>query len=353
MCTIQKYTFLDFHSMTCYNTSSVVLRSQTNSFRRNSSMKFISKLFVAMLIVASIAPAVKAQDQFTIAASSSTGTYAKMLGEIIGVCSDDRFNISEAHGITGGAPGNLDALINNKAQAAFLHSDVFFANAMADPSYSRYQTLVALYPEPIHVLALRQSKTSKLGMTSFGKQEFNSLSDAKGFKVGAAGGGVYTARILTGQGDGGFEVVPFDKGDDAIAALNNGTVALVLFVGAAPLPNLEKLNKSQYKLLPVGENIANRVATVYRKDITINYPGLTSGPLKTLAPMATLLTRKYSTEKMVNIQRHFRDCFNKNLDALKDTGSPNWQSVEVGDHGVLPWYEIPGGAAVPVSHKKP
>lgn len=71
---------------------------------------------------------------------------------------------------------------------------------------------------------------------------------------------------------------------------------------------------------------------------------MTNGSVKTLAPLATIMTRKYSTEAKVKAQAHFRDCFNKNLPALKDDGSPNWQSVEESDHGVLPWYELPTSA---------
>lgn len=290
-------------------------------------------IFALLLSVAAFAV------DFRVADDSSSGTYHKMLSEIQNVCSSDDFQIIEAQGVTGGAPGNLDALVNNRAQAAFLHSDVFFANSQADPSYKKFQTLVALYPEPIHVIALRQSKTSKLGF-SFGKQEFNSLADTKGFKVGAAGGGVFTARILQGQGQGGFEVVPFGSGNDVITALDNGQIAVAIFVGAAPLPNIEKLNKQNYKLLPIGESIAGRVQGVYRYT-NINYAGLTNGPLKTLAPVATLITRKYSTPAMVDVQRKFRSCFYEKLGELQDTGSPNWQVIDPADHGVLDWYDIP------------
>jgi len=293
-----------------------------------------------LILSLAVSFAIYGQD-FTIAADSSSGTYHRMLSEIQNVCSTDDLNVKEAPGITGGAPGNLDALVNNRAQAAFLHSDVFFANAQADPSYKKFQTLVALYPEPIHVIALRVSKTKKLGTFAFGTVDFASLADMKGFKVGAAGGGVFTARILQGQGEGGFTTVPYNSGGDVITALENGDIAGAIFVGAAPLPNIEKLNKQAFKLLPIGESIANRVQGVYRP-VSINYAGLTNGPLKTLAPVATLITRKYSTPAMVNVQRKFRQCFYQHLGELQDTGSPNWQVVSAEDHGVLDWYEIPG-----------
>ena len=304
-----------------------------------------SYIFAGLLAIGLSASAM-AQDstRIVIAADSSSGTYNKMLGEIIGVCASDQFEIVPATDVHGGAPGNLDALINNKAQAAFLHSDVFFAQSQADPSYKRFQTLVALHPEPIHVLALRQSKTAKDGIASFGKKDINKLSDAKGAAVCAAGGGVYTARILQAQGEAGFTVLALQSGPDVIKALQAGQCAAGIFVGAAPLPNIAPLSPAEFKLIPIGEEIASRVKGVYRP-ATINYNGLTQGPIATLAPMATLVTRKYSTQEKLKAQRHFRQCFNDKLDDLKDNGSPSWQQVEANDHGVLDWYEIPAATS--------
>lgn len=303
-------------------------------------IKLASAFVAALAFSTSFAQANSSDNRIVVAADSSSGTYSKMLGEIIRVCSTEDFNISAAKGVTGGAVGNLDALVNNKVQAAFLHSDVLVGLIQVDPAYKAYQTLVALYPEPIHVLALRVSKTSKRGMTSFGKQDFNSLADVKGYSVGAAGGSVYTARILAGQGQGGFAVEALNSGDEVMKALDAGQIAAAIFVGAVPLPNLEKLPKGDYKLIPIGQSIADHVKRVYRPS-SVNYPGMTSGPLPTLAPIATIMTRKYATDTRVAVQRHFRDCVRKQLGVLKDTGSPNWNSVEEDSHGVLDWLEIP------------
>jgi TRAP-type uncharacterized transport system substrate-binding protein len=301
---------------------------------------------VVLLLVLAITTFSQSQSsQLRVAVESSSGTYKKMLGDIINVCSTDNFSIIPAAGLSGGAPDNLDALITNKADAAFLHSDVFFANSQADPSYNKLKTLVALYPEPIHVLALRNSKTKKAGAFTFGTVDFNSLSEMSGYKVGAAGGGVFTARILQGQGQGGFQVVTFDRGDDVVAALNNGDIAAAIFVGASPLPNIEKLPKSSYKLLPIGENIAGRVTGIYRP-ATINYNGITNGPLKTMAPVAVLLTRAFTTPAKIQAQQNFRSCFYEHLNDLKDSASPNWQAVEANDQGTLNnWLVLPESSA--------
>jgi len=183
-----------------------------------------------------------------IASDSSSGTYAKMLGEVVNVCASDEFNIQQA-GNKGGAVGNLDALFNNQADAAFLHSDVFVASSQSDSSYNRLKTLVALWPEPIHILTLRVSKTKKQGTFSFGTVEINSLVDTAGYEVGAAGGGVLTGKVL--QFAGHFTTVDEGSGDQVITALNNGQIAAAIFVGAQPLPNLQKLaGTGQYSVAP-------------------------------------------------------------------------------------------------------
>lgn len=132
------------------------------------------------------------------------------------------------------------------------------------------------------------------------------------------------------------------SGDAVIAALNNGQIAAAIFVGAAQLPNLEKLNKSLYKLVPLGSNIESSVQGAYRK-ASINYPGMTTGPVQTMAPVSILLTRKFSTGPKLAGQIALRSCLTKHLPELQDNGSPNWQEVTAGDHGVpvIPWLEFP------------
>lgn len=313
----------------------------------------VSRLFVAILIL-TFACSLFGQTTFRVAADSSSGTYNKMLGEIIGVCSTDQFTIEPASGISGGAVGNLDALVNNKVDAAWLHSDVYIFNANTDPSYNRYKTLIAGWPEPIHVLVLRTSKTSKPGTFSYGKLQINTLSDLIGnnFKVGAAGGGVKTASILSQQGGGNFQVLDMQSGGAVIPALDNGTIDAAIFVGAAPLPNFDKINKANYKLVPIGDAIGGRVSNLYRQ-AKINYPTLTNGPITTLAPIATLLSKNFSTTAKIQGQAAMRSCVAAKLGDLQDTGSPNWGDVTANDHGIptIPWLDLPV-VSTPVARKK-
>lgn len=283
-----------------------------------------------------------------IADASSSGTYKAMLGQLIGVCSSGDFEIKEAPGITGGATDNLDALVNNKVAAAFLHSDVIAARGMADPAMKRFKTLAALYPEDIHVLTLRNSKTKVHLIQTV---QFTSLVSLRGYKVGAAGGGVITARVLTGQGEGHFDVVEYGSGKEVIAALDNNEIQAAIFVGGAPLPNIETLSGDQYKLIPIDPDIANRVSSFYRPTV-IQYNNLRSGPIHTIAPMAIIVTRQYTIPSMVQPQREFRQCLYEHLGELQQTPGmhPKWQLVDPNEHGMWDWYEIPSTTAATTKH---
>ncbi len=132
----------------------------------------------------------------------------------------------------------------------------------------------------------------------------------------------------------------YDDSKSMMTALDNGDIAAAAFVGAAPLPNLLSLDKSKYRLVPIGDQIVEKVKGIY-STTTLNYSGLSDGPVHTLASKLVILTRKFSTVSKVQAQRHFRECLTQNLPKLQDDGSPSWQQVQSNDRGVLDWYEIP------------
>ena len=135
----------------------------------------------------------------------------------------------------------------------------------------------------------------------------------------------------------------YPKGDAVISALRNGEIDAAVFVGAAPLPNLAKLSGSEFRLIPIGEEIAGNVGNVYRAATISGYSnGLTSGPLKTMAPVATLFSKAFSTPEKVRAQAALRLCVSNKLGYLQDNGSPNWQDVTANDHGiaVIPYLDL-------------
>ncbi len=223
-------------------------------------MEMLKKVsfYIIALFVFQIAWAEPAS--FLVAASSSSGTYQQGIEQIQTVCGNDNFAISVVPNV-GGATENLDALKNNKVSAAFLHTDIIYAKAQTDSSYRKIKTLVSLYPEEVHVVALRTAKETTGGIAGIGASSvtYTALSDLSGRKVGASGGSIISAKILSGPGGGGFEVVSFDSGKDALAALENGTIQAAIFVGGAPLPNLAALSDQKFQLLPIGDAIISKV----------------------------------------------------------------------------------------------
>ncbi len=321
-------------------------------------MKFATHFLAAALGLALAAPLpalaqqspAPAKMQFIVADASSSGTYKEMLGQVKGVCNSDDYDIVEAD-VKGGATDNLAALLANKVSAAFLHSDVIYFYGRTEPKYHDYKTLVALYPEDIHIVALRSSgiKAGGYAGTGIGAKvvEFTTMTDLAGYKVGAAGGGVITARILSGEGEGHFDVVQYNSGADVLAALGKNEIQAAVFVGGAPLTNVAALSADAYKLLSINEAAATRLSGVYRRT-TINYVNLHSDNVPTLAPMATIVTRKYTVAKFVAPQRRFRECFYAGLTELQETpgNHPKWQLVNPDDHGVWEWYEFLGSPAL-------
>lgn len=284
---------------------------------------------------------------FPVAAASSSGTYMEGLEQIQSVCNNEQFEISIV-ATKGGATENLEQLVNNHASAAFLHSDVIYAKAQKDSKYRNYFTLVNLYPEEIHVLALRNSKETAGGFAGIGAKPvvYKSLESLEGKLVGAAGGSALTASLISGTGEGHFKVKAYDNGDQVMAALNSGEIQAAIFVGGAPLSKITALSADDYKLLPLGDNIIKNLtgdAGIY-KPASLSYANLKSDSIGTVSTYAIILTRKYSTPKFVAPQKWFRNCFYEHLVELQETPNTHrkWQEVSASDRGVWQWYEFAG-----------
>jgi len=299
-----------------------------------------------IFILAVIASSVNATPaSFLIAASSSSDTYQQMLAQIQTVCGNNEFVIEKIPG-SGGAIENLEQLVNNKANAAFIHSDVIYAKSQTDGNYRKYKTLVNLYPEEIHIVALRTAKETTGGVAGFGAKPviYKSLSEMVGLNVGASGGSAISASILAGTGGGHFTVVPYGSGKAVLAALDSGEIQAAIFVGGAPLQNIADLKGDSYKLIPIGDSIKGKVAGdsgVY-KPAVISYTNLRSDSIQTVSTSAIIVTRTYSTPEYVAPQKWFRECFYEHLTKLQETPNTHkkWSEIDPTDQGVWQWYEF-------------
>lgn len=310
-------------------------------------MKFIITILSATWLFATVMPTRAQQPILTnpveilIADGSSSGTYKQFLKEIISVTGDAvTFKEVDSHG----AVENLDLLINNRAMAAFMHSDVIYFRAQST-DLSRFKTLLALFKEDVHFLALTVGKRSTGGTLGIGKTliTINSVEDLgrPGMRVGASGGGFITAQVIRLQAQLGYEVVQFNSGTEVLGALVAGQIDAAIFVGAAPLPNLVNLGPD-YKLLSMGDMVASRLKAVY-SPTSVTYNRMRPEPIQTVSTDCLLVAREYKTPRFVEALSQFRTAFYTRLEELKEVpgNHPRWADVSVDAKGKWPYLELP------------
>ena len=310
-------------------------------------MKHYSLLLVALAASVATASAqalispTPAPVTFLVADGSSSGTYAQFLKELSGATADT-INFQEVK--SSGAVENLDKLINNQCMAAFMHSDVLQFRAQST-DLSKFKTLLALFSEDVHFLALTQSKKTVGGnLVGWGKSALNltSVEDLghPGLKVGAAGGGYITAQVIRLQAQLPYDIEQYQSGSDVLNALASGEIDAAVFVGAAPLPNLANLGP-EVKLLPMGSITVERLKSIYHP-ATITYTKMRPDPVSTVAADCLFVAREYKTPKFRSALAAFRASFLSHLDELKETpgNHPKWSEVDATNHGKWSWMEL-------------
>lgn len=322
--------------------------------------KSVRGLFAALVLAITPAfsqtPSATATDTPTllIADNSSSGTYAVFEKQLADTVSEV-VRFEELKDQKGGAIGNLDALLNNRAMAAFMHSDVLAIRAQSVPNLDqKFQTLLALYGEEVHFITLRESARTTGGTLGFGKKPvvFNTVDDLKStievpVRVGAAGGGFISASVVRANGNLQYEVVQFSSGGDVIAALDKGEIDAAVFTGGAPLPNIEKLDH-RYRLLPMSGTLIDQLSVVYHK-ASLTYNNIQPESVATVAADALLVAKVYKSPKFKAVLAGVRKSFYTNLDQLKETpgNHPKWSEVTEGNRGKWTYMSLPGDTAVP------
>jgi TRAP-type uncharacterized transport system substrate-binding protein len=290
-----------------------------------------------------------AQTQFLVAAGSSSGTYKEFLKEIIASTPDSGLTFQEVS--SHGAVENLDLLINNKVMGAFLHADVIAHRNKNEPNAQldkKFQTLLPLFTEEVHFVALTESKRKVGGTLGYGAKPvvIKTIDDLSNLNVGAAGGGWITANMVKFLSDIPFRVLPtFTSGADVLSALDKGEIDAAVFVGAAPLPNLEKLD-SKYKILAIQGTTADKLKQQYQSS-SVTYTKMSPSPVPTVASQCIFVSKVYKSKVFVNALSQFRTSFFDNLDTIKETpgNHPKWNSVSIDNRG--PWVYLELGTNAP------
>jgi TRAP-type uncharacterized transport system substrate-binding protein len=292
--------------------------------------------------------------QLKVATGGPTGTYSKMLKEVTQTCGSAVAIVEQN---TSGSTENVNLLVGNQVNGAFVQTDVLHYRASSE-DLTGVKTLLTLHPEEVHVLTLDVKKEAGvLDRVGLGSKTpvFNTVKDLQGATVGAVGGSFITAQVIRIQSEIAYKVVEFPDNKALIAALTAGQVNAALLVGGSPLGAIAEL-KGGYKLLTFPDDVTAKLKAVYRP-ARLNYTGINAKGVQSVATDALFVTREYKSPKFVAALGALRSCIVTNIDDLKETTGmhPKWQSVDVGNKGKWPYYELPTpsveAAVVPTKKK--
>lgn len=312
-------------------------------------------ILLAAALSVILSTAAFAQDAVKISTGGPAGTYANFFKSIQAVCGDIVQLIEVP---STGSDANIDNLINKQADAAFVQSDTLQFTAMNDPraSDSQIRVLLPLYPEEVHVIALKNLSKTSGGFSAFGRnvggttQQLNSLADLEGVKVGAWGGSYTTARAISYLGGVKYETITYENDAKAFAALNSGEIGAIIAVGGQPMTLVSKLNAS-YKLLKIDTGLADKVKAYLKT--RVNYRNLGADSTETVAARSMLVVKNYTTPARREKLGALKQCIVNNIGEFKEgTGHhPKWADVELDAPVSWQVYDV-GTVAKPVAKKK-
>ena len=319
--------------------------------------KFVIILLSVMTLCMTWAQSTPPPVTLLVADDSSSGIYKRFWNELQGsLKTDPSFDLQfKEIDASGGAVGNLEALINNQASIAFMHGDVFkFRLLNSQEDLSKFKVFMTLFNEDVHFLVktsvkkvggiygYHQTEVVLTDVMSLG-QKFDDYQPV----VGAAGGGFVTANVISSMGQVPYKIVKYNSGSEVIAALDRGEIDAAVFVGASPLPNLEKLDGA-YKLLPISAGLSDRLRTVY-KPTTVTYSKMDSSPVTTVAVKCLIVSKEYRGKRMVTQLDKFRQAIITGLPDIQETpgNHPKWAQVDPNFRGSFPWLALPSDKPLP------
>lgn len=279
--------------------------------------------------------------QLQVATGSPTGTYSNMFQTAIKACPIG-MQILEVN--TTGSVENVDALIGNTINAGFAQADVLAYRSRSE-DLSSLKALLIMHDEEVHFIALSAERREggwfggRIGGT---KYTLNDVSDLRGRNVGAVGGSVISANLISVLGGMNFNVIQLNSNEQALEAVRKGEIDAMVAVGGVPLAVVTKLTP-EFRLLTVPREITEneRLMSVYKKT-RVTYNNMNARGVETIAVPAVLVTRDYKTPRMVNALIDFRECVLNRLDEIRETTGTHakWQQVGKlgGEKPVWPLY---------------
>lgn len=288
--------------------------------RRRPSIKPLLTLAVLSLGGSLAAP----PNFLNVATSPKGSTNSDMFRDLGRVCTSSAFLRQRQ---TSGSVENLELLLGNQVSLAFVQLDYLKAKEQIehDPRIKEVKQLLALNADEIHVIALPPvRKKSVFGkVTVQGAQSYRELN---GKVVGAWGGSVTTAKVLSAKSGVKTQVMEFRTREEAMNALVAGKVAAVISVVGQPADWVKTLDPQRFTLLPI-DLPASTFGGLYRP-ATLRYVGLGNG-VQTYAVQRLLVTRDFKTPERRAMLGKYQACAKSHLTALQETPGfhPKWNEV--------------------------
>lgn len=297
----------------------------------------MKKLFTISIIALASVSAIG--QSLKVSTGSANNTYSRVFKEMSSACFNE-IQMTEVNST--GSTQNIDRIIGNEVHMSMSQVDVLFYRARTE-DLSKIKTLVSLFPEEVHVVALTNSNIKEGGTLGFGAKQltFNTVNDLANRTVVAVGGSYITAQVIRLQSEIPFNVVEVNKNEDALAALNAGTAQAAIFVGGSPLGVVSALNKS-YKLLSFPEATIAKLKNVY-KPARVTYSNMGVSGVQTISTDALMVTREYTTPKMVTALSQLRKCIYDHVPELSETVgmSSAWSKIDVTNQGKWSYMTLP------------
>lgn len=269
-------------------------------------------------------------------------TYATMGEELVKMCGAGQVVTQHT---TGGGTTNRELLLGNKVTMATMQSDMLEFTRRTDPAKTQnIRTLVNLHAEEVHFIA--RADVKKEGGYAFGigakAVSFNTLADLAGRNVGAVGGSVDSASVISNVSGLKFGVQRMPDNEALKKALLEGKFDAIVVVAGAPSKLVSTLPAS-FKLLPVPKDVVDKlVASKLYSAAKLSYENINAVGVDTVSVQSVIATRVYRSAATTQKLKAFRQCFQDKIGDIQDARGthPKWQDVDASKTTGWQWYDL-------------
>jgi len=250
----------------------------------------------------------------TIATGSSEGTYFKIAQDIKQIADKDGIPIEVIQ--TNGSFDNINLLAAGKVDLAIMQLDVlrFVAEILLKETginvLEDAKVALNLYLEEIHIIAKNPN--------------IRSLQQLQGKRVAVGpekSGSALTAEVLLAGFGLNIQSV-FDPPEEAVRKLSRDEIDALIFIGGAPVPAFQKLDKSfHFVELPADSGLEQ----IYpkRKIAKSVYPW--ADEIDTHAVPSVIMTRNRAENDYVSTMQRLVLLILSQKETLDTTGHPKWR----------------------------